>query len=398
MNIDFYSKYIKYKNKYLILKNNFELKGGASQIKFEPQGANRKLTYLIQDNQGLYHDRLREILNSNGFIELTKQQALAAPNKYVDFFWMGQSNAEGNRFDKELYQIKSTLVTMLWRDKSHTQGKDAITNKQLLYQNMKKYFPNICSKHMAKTYILKDIQSLKDINFFENELSDMTTSSEKTSEDSFTKGEPLNKIYIVKPVGHGACAGVGVTVVTNDKELEEARRELSKRFRNIIVSEYIQNPLLYEGRKFHIRMYILINSDSTWSFWKRGKAMTAKILYKKGDWTNKDIHDSHGETTPKDIYFPEDILPKEKYEYVYQQIELILGAAAKIVKPHVKCYEESKNCCEVFGIDFMITDDYTVKLIEINAEAGYGSKNEDKMIGFTKNHYYQNYLIKVLIK
>ena len=384
MNTDFYLKYLKYKNKYLTLKNKFELKGGAD----------KKLTYLIQDNQGLYHDRLREILNNKGFVELTKQQALAAPNKYVDFFWMGQSNAEGNRFDKDLYQIKSSFTTMLWRDNSHIQGKDAISNKQLLYQNMKKYFPKICSKHMAKTYLLKDINSLKDINFFEKELSDMSSSQEiTTSEDSFMSEEMLQKIYIVKPVGHGACAGVGVTVVTNDKELEEARKELSKRFRNIIVSEYIQNPLLYEGRKFHIRMYLLINSDSTWSFWKRGKAMTAKISYKKGDWTNKDIHDSHGETTPKDIYFPEDILqalhcesslqfarcaPKEKYEYVYQQIELILGAAANIVKPHVKCYEESKNCCEVFGIDFMITDDYTVKLIEINAEAGYGSKNEDK--------------------
>jgi len=396
--MDLYIKYIKYKNKYLSLKNKFELKGGASfnkvkslmvskeadasfnKVKFELQGeaGDRKLTYLIQDNQGLYHDRLREILNSKGFVELTKQQVLSIPDKYVDFFWMGQSNAEGNRFDKELYQIKSTLITMLWRDKSHTQGKDAITNKQLLYQNMKKYFPDICSKHMAKTYLLKDIQSLKDISFFENELSDMTTSSEETSDYSFIKGEPINKIYIVKPVGHGACAGVGVTVVTNDKELEEARRELSKRFRNIIISEYIQNPLLYEGRKFHIRMYILINSDSTWSFWKRGKAMTAKVSYKRGDWTNKAIHDSHGETTPKDIYFPEDVAPKEKYDHIYQQIELILGAAANIVKPHVKCYEESKNCCEVFGIDFMITDDYTVKLIEINAEAGYGSKNEDK--------------------
>ena len=403
--MDLYIKYIKYKNKYLKLKNKFELTGGASFNKFKnlkanldlgserttrlltllkgaPQGkasGDKKLTYLIQDNQGLYHDRLREILNSEGFTELTKQQALSAPNKYVDFFWMGQSNVTGDRFDKDLYQIKSKLVTMLWRDKSHTQGKDAITNKQLLYQNMKKYFPDICSKHMAKTYLLKDINSLKDINFFENELSDMTSSEEaSTSEDSLMKGETLNKTYIVKPVGHGACAGVGVTVVTNDKELEEARRELSKRFRNIIISEYIQNPLLYEGRKFHIRMYILINSDSTWSFWKRGKAMTAKISYKKGDWTNKDIHDSHGETTPKDIYFPEDIAPKEKYEYVYEQIELILGAAANIVKPHVKCYEESKNCCEVFGIDFMITDDYTVKLIEINAEAGYGAKNEDK--------------------
>ena len=35
MNIDFYSKYIKYKNKYLTLKNNFELKGGASFNKFK---------------------------------------------------------------------------------------------------------------------------------------------------------------------------------------------------------------------------------------------------------------------------------------------------------------------------------------------------------------------------
>ena len=244
MNIDFYSKYIKYKNKYLILKNKFELKGGAD----------RKLTYLIQDNQGLYHDRLREILNSKGFVELTKQQVLNTPNKFVDFFWMGQSNATGDRFDKDLYQIKSTLKTLIWRDKSHSQGKDVITNKQLLYENMKKYFPKICSKHMAKTYLLKDIKSLKDINFFENELSEMITSEEiTTSDDSFMSDEMIQKIYIVKPVGHGACAGVGISVITNDKELEEARIELLN-FSNVIVSESIENPFLYEGRKFHIRM------------------------------------------------------------------------------------------------------------------------------------------------
>ena len=169
-----------------------------------------------------------------------------------------------------------------------------------------------------------------------------------------------------------------MTVVTNDKELQDIRKELCKKFNNIIISEYIQNPLLYEGRKFHLRMYILINSDTTWSFWERGKAMIAKLPYKKGDWTNKEIHDSHGETTPKDIYFPEDILQKDKYRYVYQQMEIILDAVAKIIMPYIKCYEESKYCCEVFGIDFMLTDDYIVKLIEINAEAGYGAKNEDK--------------------
>ena len=419
MNIDFHSKYIKYKNKYILLKNsNYDIITG---------GGNKKLTYLILDNQGLYHDRLKEILNGNGFVEVSKQQVLATPNKFVDFFWMGQSNEEGNRFDKDLYQIKSTLKTLLWRDKSHTQGKDVITNKQQLYLNMNKYFPDICSKHMAKTYLLKNINSLKEIklnnilsstNEITTDTNEITTDTDEittdtdeittdtdeitTDTDEITKKKD-SSVYIVKPVGHRACAGVGVTVVTNDKELEEARKELSKRFRNIIISEYIQNPLRYEGRKFHIRMYILINSDLTWSFWERGKGMTAKLPYKKCDWTNKLIHDSHGETTPKDIYFPEDILPIDKYEYVYQQMELILGAAAKIVKPHIKCYEESKYCCEVFGIDFMITDDYIVKLIEINAEAGYGSKNEDKTkyIAYCREYFdwfYKKSLLSRLFK
>jgi len=376
MNIDFYSKYIKYKTKYLSLQNNIFIGDQNNNI---TGGGDKKFTYLILDNQGLYHDRLREILNYNGFKEVNKQQVLSSPNKFVNFFWMGQSNEEGNRFDRELYQIKSTLKTLLWRDNSHTRGKDVITNKQQLYLNMKKFFPEICSKHMAKTFILDDIESLKQIklNDTDDELTTTTDTDSNTTTDSNTE-KNSKRIFIVKPVGHGACAGVGVTVVTNDKELLDARKKLCKRFKHIIISEYIQNPLLYEGRKFHLRMYILINSDATWSFWERGKAMTAKLPYKKGDWTNKGIHDSHGETTPKDIYFPEDILPKDKYEHVYQQMRIILSAVAKIIMPHVKCYEESKYCCEVFGIDFMLTDDYMVKLIEINAEAGYGAKNEDK--------------------
>ena len=331
---------------------------------------NKYMTYLIADNQGLIHDRLRELLNNAGFKERTKEEILNT-NKYVNFFWMGQSNELGDRFDKELYLIKSTLKTLLYREKSHLTFKDVIANKQLLYFNMLKYFPLICKKHMAKTRLLKDVKNVK-------------------------KGE----ILIVKPAGHGACSGVGVTVVTNNKELEAAK-ELNKKFNNIIVSEYIKNPLLFEKKKCHIRMYILINSDLTWSFWKRGKAMTAAFDYVKADWTNKKIHDSHGLTTFKDIYFPEDILPQNKIENILSQIKIILTSVAFIIEKHIKCYEESKMCCEIFGIDFMITDDYIVKLIEINAEAGYGSKNEDLTIykQYCKEYFdwfYANSLVPLL--
>ena len=306
-----------------------------------PYIKNKYMTYLIADNQGLIHDRLRELLNDAGFKEHTKEEILNT-NKYVDFFWMGQSNELGDRFDKELYLIKSTLKTLLYRERSHLTFKDVIANKQLLYFNMLKYFPVICKKHMAKTRLLKNVKSVK-------------------------KGE----ILIVK---HDS----GVTV-TNNKELEDAK-EINTKFNNIILSEYIKNPLLFENKKCHVRMYILINSDLTWSFWKRGKAMTAKFDYVKDDWTNKKIHDSHGLTTFKDIYFPEDILPENKIENILSQMKIILTSVAFIIEKHIKCYEETKMCCEVFGIDFMITDDYIVKLIEINAEAGYGSKNEDLTI------------------
>ena len=416
MHIDYYTKYIKYKSKYLQLKNG-GLKGGSGH----------NLTYLILDNQGLYHDRLRELLNKNGFTEVSKKQVLATPNKFVDFFWMGQSNEEGNRFDKDLYQIKATLKTLLWRDNSHTQGKDVITNKQQLYLNMKKYFPDICSKHMAKTFLLGHVKSLSSIAIIHSN-DNMTNASATTATDTTTTATATTTtatatatdtdtdtdtdtatdtdtrgkgVYIVKPAGHGACAGVGVTVVTNDRELEEARFVLSKRFKNIIISEYIQNPLLYEGKKCHVRMYILINSDKTWSFWEKGRVITANLDYKKGDWTNKDIHDTHVKSTSNDLYFPEDILPTKKYKHIYKQMELILSAVADIIKPHVKCYEESKYCCEVFGIDFMITDDYVVKLIEINAEAGYTMKDKDnkKFKAFCSAYFdwfYKESLIPVL--
>lgn len=321
-----------------------------------PFGINKSnKTYLIQDNQGLIHDGLRELLNKDGWHELTKEQVLSSPNKFVDFFWFGQSNEEGTRFDKSLYDVKSTLKTLLWREKSHLTGKDVITNKGQLYFNMRKQFPEICEKHMAKSRYLTEVKEVKE-----------------------------GEILIVRPAGHGAVQGIGVNVVTNNEELEKVRHETEKRFKTSIVSNYITNPYLWEGRKFHIRAYILVNSGKpfgpegfSWSFWRRGKLFTADLPYEKDKWTNKRIHDTHGKTTPRDIYFPEDIFNEEQTEEVIKQMRLILNAAANIVKPHTKPYEESTYGCEIFGIDFMVTDTLIVKLIEINAEAGYGYKDKE---------------------
>ena len=73
----------------------------------------------------------------------------------------------------------------------------------------------------------------------------------------------------------------------------------------------ITNPMLWQNRKFHIRAYILISLHNGfhWSFWNRGKIFTAAEHYNENPATFRDsrIHDTHGKTTPCDIYFPEDL-------------------------------------------------------------------------------------------
>ena len=43
---------------------------------------------------------------------------------------------------------------------------------------------------------------------------------------------------------------------------------------------------------------------------------------------------------------------------------------SKLLKGYAKPYPNAKNAFEVFGCDFMATDDYKVKLLEINEHTG----------------------------
>lgn len=266
------------------------------------------------------------------------------------------------------------------------------TNKFMIYKNIEEYikkFPKIINSNpMMKTYDLEQLTTL-----------------------------PTSALYLAKPVV--GWQGMGIEIIENNQDLINVKqmyqrlKELqckNKRYQHeyyiyrqgIILNEYIQDILLFKDKKFHLRSYMIIKkyrADKNkiiwgWSIFKKSKILTAAKPYKKGDWKNKEIHDTHAESTDDDYFFPEDLvkysnikLSQENQMDIYKQIHDIGNLLFNIIKSkNPKTFEETVNSFEILGIDFMITDKLEVKMLEVNSQLGYKINQPDNPVVMNYNY------------
>ena len=102
------------------------------------------------------------------------------------------------------------------------------------------------------------------------------------------------KLWIIKP---GECSnrGKGISMARTLKKAKKVTRNiLKKRKANyVIVQEYIQNPLLFKGRKFDLRCYALVTkfgSKFSVYWYKKGYARTSSYDFDLGNIDNLMIH------------------------------------------------------------------------------------------------------------
>ena len=317
------------------------------------------LNILKSHNKKLQNDCKEQI----NLFKTTKFPQNIVHTQY-DFIWLSPIS---KLLDKRYYTLKCDLINIIAEDKLKN-----IVNKDLLFKNMENY-DIIYKKHVAKTFYINQVEKY----IFDG-----------------------NKHYILRPID--SFAGKNILYISSKKELNDALKyyNITKNYRgnvlgnNVIASEYIINPLLYKGHKFHLRMYYLISYiDNIFNSFLLdiGDLLTADKPYNIIKPFTKEVHDTHQTSSDDDYFFPKDIenetnINKNDIANIMLQIRKILKYVSKIIEDKEDkewVYPGNKNGFYVMGVDFMVDENKTVYLIEVNHKPGYSYVKRQNNIYFS---------------
>jgi len=199
----------------------------------------------------------------------------------------------------------------------------------------------------------------------------------------------MRNIWILKP-GENTNCGNGIQVARNFNEIvsivTEAERNNKKR--TCIVQKYIHNPLLIHKRKFDIRTYAMVTSTGGTMkayFYEEGYIRTSSFEFDLSNLADRLIHLTNDAVQKRDKNYGK-FEPGNKMSYNEFQNYLdryhtdlsicfdrdLLPQIKKLTADvfrasHGKLDPKRRiNTFEVFGLDFMIDDEFKLYLIEVN--------------------------------
>jgi hypothetical protein len=261
-----------------------------------------------------------------------------------------------------------------------------LTSSVTLYQTCLNYNKSLTNKYLNEVHIINNDDYIEKYQslFKTNELFYVKSSNKLDSKKNFIISsidelhQLFNKIY-------------------NKKNLKKSMKSSSSSSssNNIIVEKTSLNFLLYDNRKFHIRMFyvVFINSKNyIYSFMsKYGFIITAKDEYSLDPKFYKDIkvHVPHILFTKDDYLFPSDFdkeYGKNKSNIVSEKMINILSFIAKNQNNNISNYPTAKNGYSLMTADFSVDINFDVKLLELNSLSGLYTKHK------ASNEFMSNYL------
>lgn len=260
-----------------------------------------------------------------------------------------------------------------------------LTSKNILYHTCLNYNKSLTIKYINESYIIdfdKNISNynnlfknnqfwnVKTINYFNNKTNFIISSIDElhTLFDKKLNNKKFKKSKKSK------------------KSLKQKIMSSSDSSQNLILDKNITNPLLYDKKKFHLRIFyiVFINSKKEiLSFIsKYGLIITAKDDYNNDSKYYQDlkVHVPSVLFTNNDYLFPNDFTKEfgeQKTKIVMDKIIELFQFISKVQINNISNFPNTKNGYCILTSDLIIDTDFNVKMIELNHNTGLYTKKID---------------------
>lgn len=190
-----------------------------------------------------------------------------------------------------------------------------------------------------------------------------------------------NKIWILKPALGERAHGIHIFRTQNDlqehfdrilssgSDEEDDIGDVAADMRQYVVQEYISNPLLIDNRKFHFRVYcvcvgklrLYVNTQVLMLF-SGSKYHPNSLVDLKGHLTNTCYQGDQAKVSLLEDELPNDVANSVVNDICECVADLFTAALGDPIN-----FQALPNAIEFYGIDFLLTEDYQIKLLEVNA-------------------------------
>ncbi|KAI8993242.1 tubulin-tyrosine ligase family-domain-containing protein [Pilobolus umbonatus] len=298
-----------------------------------------------------------------------------------------EDNAENKLEDIQLQWLEYELIN--WHhttqhkkstlSNAYCIRKGLIRKAQFAYnmtKYMSKYPDSLLKKAVPETWIFE----LDHIDYFEEALNEV-----------FEVERDLNKdeghMFIIKPSLANKAAGITVfnsldqlrdLFEEEDSDEEDEDREDLSQVREWVIQRYIHHPLLVNKRKFHIRAYVMAKSNIQVYLYRNMLALFAMKEY-SNDQLDPLIHLTNTCIQTEETAFDEassvklywDLveygIKQADLDHMFDQMKKILADVFDACTSEMTTFQAMPNVFELFGVDFMMDDQYNVYFLEANA-------------------------------
>ena len=356
------------------------------------------LTIIISNSKDIDNclEALRDLIN---FVEKKKSigKNLITNRKYNEHFW----------YDKNFEMLKKQYINInknflseqnYWIIKPIDlyQGKciEICNDYEQIEKKCKKLFRGVDKRIMPELSLNAD----EEISEEENCLINSSIINNNSGSDNEIKSEGNNiensNLEIINNNNLNINTNNIINTFNNStikKNSNNKKKKIYSRMycsNEIIIQKYLDNPLLYQKRKFDIRCFVLVDSNLNVYFCREGHLKSSSKIYDLNS-NDKFIHITNHSLQKKCSKFAQyeygnemsyddfkkalkkDNISLEKFYNMIEEMKYLIKISFKSVGNKL-LKTNPVLCFEIFGYDFILDNDFKLWILEINNNPGLG--------------------------